>query len=754
MTHNDIVRKVEVLCMDCMDGFKNLPNESVDCVITDPPYRIKAGGVRNEDGQLKSTSKIGNRWISNKGFSCVCKDGDMFANDIDFSDWVPEVYRILKSQSHFYAMCNSLNSDKLRAEAEKVGFRFIDRIIWVKNNKIATPNVMHQHEEILMFRKGEYRVPNLRQLSNVIVLDNVSNKGKYGLHPSEKPVELMKKLVLNSTNKGELILDPFSGRGSTAMAALETGRNFIGFEIEEKWATAATERIAKRKAELFSNSTSMDAVISLPCLETHITTSGYDNKPTNVGVVTNQLKNNAISVSSKQLAEYICYGYSICPSHPTKAIAENAQIHYIGFDFDSTNNDYPKRLETLMDTPTIAYHTFSHTEQTPKYRFIYVFSSPIKGDLFYTIQQKLMCRNSFDDVDIQTLNINRLFHGTNKPVFYSGIVYDLNLNPFQEDAALTLTRDHTTPPPLVVNENHRSLPISQTYANEDIEELISVGVSSETAQYYYTYSWNDFTSSFTTTTTIHEQTEYKQLDGECYAVAPDDFYTLPRMLKYLKEEYNGNTHTVVKPRKWKDGQNRGLKLYHAIITYRLLNPTATPDDLLLCTIREYLTFYSNYNSDGKTKKYDHRGLAHQFVCGMQADITKPRKSLNHPSIHITSDKVNKHIEAPRASAKERHKKILQMYSPDKDIEANLEQIRAELNITISKRTLMKKLREKNLIGAAQSPTKQDRLLAFEALYNPQLSDAENIKILQDNMPFSRSTYYRMKSILRPSVESH
>ena len=67
MTHNDIVRKVEVLCMDCMDGFKNLPDESVDCVITDPPYRIKAGGVRNEDGQLKSTSKIGNRWIEEQG---------------------------------------------------------------------------------------------------------------------------------------------------------------------------------------------------------------------------------------------------------------------------------------------------------------------------------------------------------------------------------------------------------------------------------------------------------------------------------------------------------------------------------------------------------------------------------------------------------------------------------------------------------------------------------------------------------------
>lgn len=482
-------------------------------------------------------------------------------------------------------------------------------------------------------------------------------------------------------------------------------------------------------------------------MKTFVSTTTYNSKPSKpvCGKITNQLKQGSVEVTPYQLAEYICNGHTVCPVFPSKKKAEKSEQWYIGFDFDDMPIDMDERLKELKDIPTIAYHTFSHLYKGNRYRFIYVFSKPIYGMEFYNYQQKLKERNHFDNVDPQSQNINRLLHGTIYPVHYSGILYDHELNPVQFEDGDILTRETSSPPPIPPSSPHTYVP-----TEKDISILTSVGVSYNVAKYYLIHNWDNYLTHYTTTSTLQEETEYVQLDGECYSVAPDEFYSLPRQWRYCHDVVNERTVTYVKPRKWEDGQRRGQKIYQAIITLRTLNQDASVDDLLYYTVREYCTFYNNFNSDDMTCKYNRRGLAAVFADGMRADISIPRKPLKHPAIHITDNGVNKHREAPIAAAKERHKKILALYDPNKDIETNLNSIRETLKIRLSKRTLNSILSKTQI--APQQITQQEREEVFKCMYDPTKTDVENLSAMQDNIPISKATYYRLKKrLITPSV---
>lgn len=198
---------------DCMNVMKGMQDGSVDCVITDCPYHIVAGGCRTNNGK-----NIGGIFTNTKITSGVLdihktniETGGIFDhNEIEFSEWLPEVYRVLKDGTHCYVMVNARNLKDLWIEAEKVGFVFQNLLIWDKGN--ATPNkwYMQAYELILMLRKGKARNINKMGTSNIIRVPNII---RTKAHPTEKPAELMMVLVENSTNEGEVVLDPFMGVG-------------------------------------------------------------------------------------------------------------------------------------------------------------------------------------------------------------------------------------------------------------------------------------------------------------------------------------------------------------------------------------------------------------------------------------------------------------------------------------------------------------------------------------------------------------
>ena len=137
-------------------------------------------------------------------------------------------------------MINGRNLKELQVEAEKVGFKFCNLLVWVKNNQTPHKFFMSRTEFILMLRKGKERYINNLGTSNVFTYPNImGNK----LHPTEKPIELMRDLILNSTNEGDKVLDPFMGSGSTCLACKQTNREYYGIEIDEKYYNIAKKRL-------------------------------------------------------------------------------------------------------------------------------------------------------------------------------------------------------------------------------------------------------------------------------------------------------------------------------------------------------------------------------------------------------------------------------------------------------------------------------------------------------------------------------
>ena len=221
---------------DCLELMKALPDKSVDLIVTDPPYPTTKRGVG------KSTT-TGGMFRTENGLK-----GKMFKhNDIDVSLYAPECYRVLKDGCHFYIMTNHVNLQNILNTCVGVGFHFIKSLIWNKGNKIMGQAYMSQFEYILFFRKGRFKKINNCGTSDILSIPNIKTKGEDGknLHDTEKPVKLMQILIENSSLKGETVLDPFSGIGSTGVACANTGRQFIGMELDEQYFEIARDRVER-----------------------------------------------------------------------------------------------------------------------------------------------------------------------------------------------------------------------------------------------------------------------------------------------------------------------------------------------------------------------------------------------------------------------------------------------------------------------------------------------------------------------------
>lgn len=261
---------------DCLEILKQIPSNSIDLCITDCPYHIVSSGCSNgaygnhkepsgiferhskikidKNGNNYITTSHGNRFYNNSKHISLCgclndydpttyvKQGKLFKhNDIKFSEWLPELYRVMKFGTHIYIYINARNLKDLQQDAENVGFKYQQIIIWKKNN--ATPNkyYLNNYEMILMLRKGKAKNIKNMGTKNILEVDNIL--GGLKTHPTEKPVELNKILIENSSNENDKVLDLFMGTGSTGVACKELNRNFIGIEIDEKYFNIAKNRL-------------------------------------------------------------------------------------------------------------------------------------------------------------------------------------------------------------------------------------------------------------------------------------------------------------------------------------------------------------------------------------------------------------------------------------------------------------------------------------------------------------------------------
>ena len=218
---------------DCLDIMPLIPDNSVDCFVSDVPYKLVQGGVTG-----KLSAKITGVALNFENKNTKNGNGNFNHNEIKFSEWLPNVFRILKDKSHCYIMVNDRNLQELLNEATKCKFKLLNVLVWNKNNAMPNHWYMKNAEFIIMLRKGGAKYINNQGEKQIIQIDNVRKKK----HPTEKPTDLMKILIGNSTNENDVVLDSFMGTGATCLAAKELNRKFIGIEKEPKYYDIACQR--------------------------------------------------------------------------------------------------------------------------------------------------------------------------------------------------------------------------------------------------------------------------------------------------------------------------------------------------------------------------------------------------------------------------------------------------------------------------------------------------------------------------------
>lgn len=224
---------------DCLDVMKEIPDGCIDLIATDPPYRLTQRG---------SNGTMSGYWATD-----AAKKGTVFEhNDIEIEQYLPEFYRILKEDAHYYIMCNNLNMPHFFDVIGKSKFHFVKLLVWDKQTKICGKYYMGQIEFIFLIRKGKDKPINNCGTSDLLSFPNVKDKNADGsnIHDSQKPIGLMQTLIQNSSNVGDIVLEPFAGSGTTCIAALRENRKYIGIELDRHYYNIAKKRIETELSQL------------------------------------------------------------------------------------------------------------------------------------------------------------------------------------------------------------------------------------------------------------------------------------------------------------------------------------------------------------------------------------------------------------------------------------------------------------------------------------------------------------------------
>ena len=255
----------QIVSGDCLKVMRTFPDGVFDCCITDPPFNM--------------SRKKGLGWAFSSHVT-MQEQWDIFAQDDYFQftvDWVTEVLRLLKTNGNFFVFgsfhCIFTIGFILQSLFNR---RIISQIVWYKPN--AQPNITcrmftESTEFIIWAVNNESKkaknwtfnyevmkaMNNDKQMRNMweIPLTKPSER-KHGKHPSQKPSAVINRLILAGTNEDDLILDPFSGTGTTAVVAKQNNRRWIMIEKEERYNQIAQDRLSELSNMLFENDSNND----------------------------------------------------------------------------------------------------------------------------------------------------------------------------------------------------------------------------------------------------------------------------------------------------------------------------------------------------------------------------------------------------------------------------------------------------------------------------------------------------------------
>lgn len=225
--------KPEIRCNDNLEELRGMPDESIDLIVTDPPY----GTSYSTNFRKKENAIIGYKGITCDTDECIIPKMD---------EMIKEMHRVLKPDSHVY-MFTKWNKLKNFIPVIEKRFNLKNVIVWKKNNWSMGDlkgTYASQYEPIIFAHKGRKYLNCLEgkcRHSDVMEFDRVA--GNEQLHAHQKPTDLLEFLIKKSSDEGEVVLDPFAGSGSTCEAARNLGRKSICIDQEPRACKIMEERL-------------------------------------------------------------------------------------------------------------------------------------------------------------------------------------------------------------------------------------------------------------------------------------------------------------------------------------------------------------------------------------------------------------------------------------------------------------------------------------------------------------------------------
>ena len=251
LAFNDEKHHLRIYQSDCLVLMEKLPASSVDLIFADPPYFLSNGGITCHAGKMVSV---------NKGSWDVSQGPD--ANHAFNTSWLAAAQRLLKPNGSIWVSGTAHVIHSVGFAMQQLGFKLLNDISWVKPN--PPPNLScryftHATETIIWAAKDKksrltfnYKLMKEtnrgKQMKSVWEIKPPETwEKKFGKHPTQKPVALLERILLASSNEGDLVLDPFSGSGTTVLAALRTKRHAIGIELESKYIEQTRKRLQEKQ---------------------------------------------------------------------------------------------------------------------------------------------------------------------------------------------------------------------------------------------------------------------------------------------------------------------------------------------------------------------------------------------------------------------------------------------------------------------------------------------------------------------------
>lgn len=228
----------QIINDDCYNALKNIDNNSINLILTDPPYNIS-----RESNFTKNST--------NTKFNKISIDfGDWDKEELDLDSLFSEFKRVLKPGGTVVIFYDVWKSERLKQVAENYGFRQPRICQWVKNNPTPINSkinyLSNAIEFFFTFVKGKNPTFNSKYDKGIYNYPLCHGKERTS-HPTQKPLELFKEIIIKHSNPGDLVLDTFAGTGTTALACIQTDREYLVIERDQEYLKIIESRLCEKK---------------------------------------------------------------------------------------------------------------------------------------------------------------------------------------------------------------------------------------------------------------------------------------------------------------------------------------------------------------------------------------------------------------------------------------------------------------------------------------------------------------------------